>query len=347
MASMWDPLVAGLLAVSPVPVLRGHHDPALTARVVRARPLTVRGGPSPLLDLPGHVRAGSGLTYLGGRLVVVQDDTLALALVDPAAAAVRLLPLPPGPDGVRSFSEARGTKRLKPDLEACAVDGERLLAFGSGSTAARERVLVADGLAGAGRRPTPRLVPLPALYAALRAEPGFAGSELNLEGAALVGEALYLFNRGNGAPRGDLVPTDAVARLDLGCFRAHLEDPAHTPVPTIEVLGRYLLGGLGGVRLTFTDAAPGPRGTLLFLAGAEDSPDTYRDGPVTGAALGILAPGEPARWAPLLDATGAPFLEKAEGLTLDPEHPGRAWIVTDTDDPERPASLCEIEFEGY
>ena len=39
--------------------------------------------------------------------------------------------------GTRCFDDTRGDKAAKPDLEACVVHGDTLLAFGSGSTAAR------------------------------------------------------------------------------------------------------------------------------------------------------------------------------------------------------------------
>ncbi len=89
---------------------------------------------------------------------------------------------------------ARRDLTLKMDLEACALlpDG-RLIALGSGSTAARERIVVVtpdDGV---------RVVEGAATYAQLRARGDSSGSELNLEGAVVVDGVLRLFQRGNGA----------------------------------------------------------------------------------------------------------------------------------------------------
>src|SRR5262245_57603151 len=126
--------------------LRACHDPALSARVLARRPLLYAAGPEAADDRPAHVRAGSALAWLGGRLAVVQDDANFVALVRPFRGEVSPLPLPAGPGGLRQFDEGRGNKRHKLDLEASAVvpakGGEVLLAFGSGSTPARERVLV-------------------------------------------------------------------------------------------------------------------------------------------------------------------------------------------------------------
>ncbi|MCO5165830.1 MAG: hypothetical protein M9894_05620 [Planctomycetes bacterium] len=328
---------------------RASHDPRLTARVRARHALRYAAGPAPALDRPAHVRAGSGLAWArtpaGRRLVVVQDDASFLALVDPAGPRVTDVPLPAGPGGARLFDDARGTKRWKLDLEACLVlddgAGEVLLALGSGSTDQRERIVVARGLGGPA--PDVRLVHAPALYARLRAEAAFSGSELNVEGAALDGDDVLLFQRGNGAPRGGLAPVDATCRLDARALLAHLGAPAGAP-PAPRAVVAWSLGALDGVRLTFTDATAGPGGPW-FLAAAEDSPDTYEDGPVTGVVLGVIEGGA-GRWAPLLDPGGRPLLDKAEGLALDPADPRRAWVVIDADDPDRPADLCEVALEG-
>jgi hypothetical protein len=107
---------------------------------------------------------------------------------------------------------------------------------------------------------------------------------------------------------------------------------------------RYDLGRLGAAKLGFTDAASAPGGAVLYSASAEDSPDATADGDVVGSALGVIADG--VRWAPLLDADGAPFTGKVEGVALEPGDPGRAWVVVDSDDWRRPSELGEVELGG-
>jgi hypothetical protein len=99
------------------------------------------------------------------------------------------------------------------------------------------------------------------------------------------------------------------------------------------------------VRLTFTDGAAGPGGSLWFLAAAEASPDAYHDGPVAGVSLGVLQ-GAEARWTRLRDHAGRPLADKAEGLALDPRDPRRAWVVLDLDRPDAPSELVELALEG-
>jgi hypothetical protein len=265
------------------------------------------------------VRAASGLAWIRGALAVVQDDAPAIALVDPASGEVReTIRLPAG----------GSDKATKLDLEACVCDGDTLYVFGSGSTSAREHVAILG----------PRsidVVHAPSFYARLRGS-DFAGSELNVEGAALLPDGtLRLFNRGNGASRDGRPPVDATCDLSWTGLAQRLDDP---PAPANVV--HWDLGTLGGVRLTFTDAAA--RGdAILFLAAAEDAPDTYRDGPVAGSAIGLGG-----RWTVLRDRDGRLLTEKAEGLALDPADPRRVFVVCDRDDPATLAELCVVELAG-
>src|SRR5690606_19389198 len=99
-------------------------------------------GADPALDRPAHVRAGSGLAWLGPRLVVVQDDASFLALLDAPDAPVSAVALDHVAHGRRQFDDQRGNKKSKLDLEACTVvcgrGDERMIAWGSGSLPIRE-----------------------------------------------------------------------------------------------------------------------------------------------------------------------------------------------------------------
>lgn len=325
-------------------VVTASLDPDLVARITSRRPLVYDAGADPTLDRPAYVRAASGITVLGSSLAIVQDDASFVALVDLASGEVRAVTLPPGPSGARQFDDLRGNKSEKMDLEGCVtcvIDGEEcLLAFGSGSTSARERVAI---VARTGSVP-PRAVPLPSLYAALRSTTEFSGSELNVEGAVLVGSAVRLVQRGNGAPRGDLLPVNATADVPLNVVLDEIR--GRSVSVRVERVVQYVLGGVNGVPWTFTDATRAPDGTVLFAAAAEDSPDAVRDGPVSGAALGVFDARGAARFAVLTDASGTPLKDKVEGVVVDPKNERRLYVVIDADDPGRAAELCEVEIEG-
>jgi hypothetical protein len=297
---------------------------------------------APGLDLPGHVRAGSGLTLWRGWRVVVQDDVHALALVDPASHTVHSVPLPAGPDGVRTFGDDRGNKHLKKDLEACLTlpDG-RLVALGSGSTTGRQRIVVmSDDL-------SIRVIDGASLFGHLRARGDFSGAELNIEGAAVAAGALHLFQRGNGASREGLRAINAIGTVSLEAFVAWLDGLG--PSPSLVAACEVDLGLLGGVPLGFTDAAALPNGHLAFLAGAEASPDTYSDGVVVGSCIGLVDPAlGRVIVAPIVDDKGVPTRLKLEGLSfegLNADGHACFGVVADMDTPDVPSLFAELTWD--
>jgi hypothetical protein len=319
-------------------------DPGLSFRVTRRIPLHYSDGADEALDRPPHVRAGSSLAWVGGRLALIQDDANFLALVDPVTAAVESITLPAGKGGVRQFDDLRGNKKHKLDLEACVtVDGgATLLAFGSGSTERREKLLMARGV-GSGA-PEVALVELPALYQLLRATPGFAPGRLNIEGVVQMGGRLRFFGRGNGKERDGVKPVNATCDLPLDALLRHAADPDRVAPPAPLDVIQYELGDLDAVPLGFTDATV-VGSEIVYSAAAEASPDAVDDGAVMGSALGVIDAGGRARWAPLKDERGALFAGKVEGVVAAGDGSG-FYIVLDADDPKAPSELCVVEAKG-
>jgi len=315
-----------------VPLAVARLDPQLEAVLTEIAPLEYFGGGRPSDDLPPHVRGASGVCRDAGSLVVVQDDVLALAVRDVrGAVAARLLPA--GEGGVRVFDESRANKHLKLDLEACARLPEpdaRLVLFGSGSLPARERLVVVDRAGAA------RVFDASALYAQLRADTAFSGSELNVEGAVVDGQVVRLFQRGNGAPRGDLEPVDATIELALSEFVAWLDGARAAPAPTRAV--QYDLGRVRDVRFGFTDAARLDDGRIAFLACAEASPDAVADGEVLGCRFGLID-GDDVRTADVVDGDGRAVRLKLEGLAPRPGEPLAFDVVIDMDRGDEPARI--------
>nr|MBA2538488.1 hypothetical protein [Deltaproteobacteria bacterium] len=296
-------------------------DPDLRVRVIGVRALHYTTAADPDEDRPSHVRAASGLAFSRWRLVVIQDDTAFIATVGPEEVAAIALPV----DGRRRFEVALGNKQDKLDLEACVAVGEDVWAFGSGSSDRRERIVVIGD--------TTQIVDASALYRKIHDE---LGGAINLEGAASVGEELWLFHRGNTGPDD---PGPAAIRFDRAAMTKWLQGIG--PVPSIIASTPFDLGTIGGVRLGFTDAvAVGSR--AFYLAAAEASPNAIDDGVVTGSQLGVID-GNVVRAAPL-EYEGTPL--KAEGIAFDPSNPRHAWISVDPDDVDRPAQLFEVELVG-
>jgi hypothetical protein len=302
-----------------------------TARIVARRPMHYRGGADASLDRPAHVRAASAIVWCGARLVVIQDDAAFLGVVDPATGLVDDVPMAAGPGGVRLFGVARGNKRDKPDLEAAVVLGARVIAIGSGGPHAARRVIV-TWTPGADAAPETR--PRAAMYDALARAILPAGTSLNLEGAALVGDEVWIANRG-GDVAGAAVSPDAIARWPRAVFERIVDDDAFVPPPpAVDLIALEPDFHLAEI------SAIGDR--VWFVAAAEATASYFDDGEVRGAALGVIGGG----WTIVTDADGAPAKEKIEGLAPVPGRADRLYGCVDADDPDRAAALLELELGG-
>ncbi|BBH69501.1 hypothetical protein ACTI_61860 [Actinoplanes sp. OR16] len=267
------------------------------------------------------VRAASAIAAFGGGWLVVQDDaTHAAWWRGGAVTPVRVVPPVAGLD---EFSETAGTKHLKPDFEAaCALESGAVLLLGSGSTAARTRV----SLVTAGGFAVTDLTPV---YASVAAALGIPSAQLNLEGAALIGDRLRWFQRGNAAAG---IPSASVD-VDLPALLSG--DPA----VAIGNPRRYDLGTVDGVGLAVTDAVALNDGRILVSAAAEDTPNAVDDGPVVASALALLDDGGVLAVAEIPATPAGPW--KVEGLAIAGQTTTgvRLVAVVDADDPSA-ASSC-------
>jgi hypothetical protein len=176
----------------------------------------------------------------------------------------------------------RERSAAKPDLEALTLlpPFERhpygaLLGLGSGSGPGRDRGFVcrlaADG-AIAGEAAELDLGPLYRLL-------GEHVADLNVEGAATMGDRLWLLHRGTSREGSNLV-----AELSLARVMQSLRDDLRLDADELANVRRYDLGDIDGVELTFSDATPIADQLLVFTASAEAS-----DGHIHGSVVGTLA----------------------------------------------------------
>lgn len=259
---------------------RERHEPEdLPPLELRAlRRLTARAGDGSERELHG----ASGVARRGDFAYVVADDELDLGVFrisseDPGELrAVLAGELPADPDE---------RKRAKPDLEGLTAlppfpgaPYGGVLGLGSGSDADGRRdrgffwALAADGaLAG-----EPRPVDLGPLYAMLRSELG----GLNVEGAAVLGRRIWLFNRGNLSDAGNVV-----AELSLGDLGESLTGDLDLDPDELRELRAYELGEIDGVPLCFSDATPLTDELICFTASAEGE----EDGAIRGSVVGTIS----------------------------------------------------------
>ncbi|MBC8088290.1 MAG: hypothetical protein H7Z40_13560 [Phycisphaerae bacterium] len=341
-------------SAEPPTRLRAEYDARMQARIVRRVPLHYAEGANVAIDRPAHVRAASGLAWVGSKLAVIQDDANFIALVDPVSGQTNALALPAGALGKRLFDDERGNKRDKLDFEslvsATLLDGTTaLLAFGSGSQRRREQIAIVDVTSGR----SVRLIHGQALYAALRDCENFAGSELNIEGAVFLGEQVRLFGRGNGDISTGVVRVNATCDLNWARLLAYLDNPSETAPPGPTNVMQFELGELAGTRITFTDAAVCDNetahapGTMLYTGTAEASPDVVRDGVVQGSVVGIISESlgrTTARYTEIQDTHGGIARAKVEGIVPGDFERGQVYVVVDADDHRQPGELWELKF---
>jgi uncharacterized protein DUF6929 len=287
-------------------------------------------------DLPPHVRAASALRRFAGRLVIVQDDVDALAVLE-ADGTVRPVLLPPRIAGERVFDNVQGNKRSKLDLEACVTlaDG-RLVAFGSGAKPVRERLVTwRPGTA-------PVTMEATAWYREVRTAVTRNELRLNIEGVVILGSRVLLFHRGNDSRRGTATPMNTIAELDLEPFERWLDGAA--PVPPITKVTDVDLGAVGDVPFGFTDAVALDAERVVVLACAEDSSSALTDGAVLGARVGLLD-RHGVRLVDVHDVRGAGMHLKLEGIERRPGTDCEFDVVADVDSPLVPAQLGRLVWD--
>jgi hypothetical protein len=257
------------------------------------------------------VSAASGLVVRDGCFHVVADDENALFAFGPDGGTRRIALLP----GELPAGKA-ARKAHKADFEILVdVPGHGLMAMGSGSRATRERAVLVDSC----ERTV--VIDTSVLCASLRA----TFPELNLEGAAWVGDEFVLLQRGNRSDRRTALVF--IAGDDLHRALASRRFVV-TRAPRIVDLH---LGAQDGVPWSCTDLTLLEGGDLLASAVLEDTRDAYGDGPCLGSALVRVAADGTRRWLRRLDTAA-----KVEGVAVDGAD---VWLVSDADDRAVPAQL--------
>jgi hypothetical protein len=289
--------------------------PPLELRELRRLDLAEAPGPG----RPAQVSAASGVVRRGDFVYVIGDDLLQLGifrLSDPAPGTLtQVLP----EDGNGDHKPDLEVLTLLPPFEGHAYGA--LLGLGSGSGPRRDRgfvvALAADGaLAG-----EPTVIDLGPLYDHLRRHI----DGLNIEGAAVMGERLWLLHRGNHSE-----VANVVAELSLRDVMRALRGDHTVEVEDLAALRAYDLGELDGVRLTFSDATPLGGDVLAFSASAESD-----DGAIRGSVVGTITTEGDVHRLRTIDRR-----YKVEGVYASIDTGVMDFLfVCDQDDPDEPSPL--------
>ena len=291
-----------------------------------------------LLADGGHFCAASGLVRRSDFLYVIGDDSTELGVFGTQGAAGRTVPIF---GDIQLPEEHKARKAAKPDLEALTglppFEGHEhgaLLALGSGSTAARTRGFVwgleEDG-ALSGEVVVLELGPL---YEALAPRV----HDLNIEGVAVQGERVLLFQRGNSETGLNAVVELALADVIRDILERRPLEPGE-----IHGLHEFDLGDRDGVKLTFTDADGLPDGRVVFSCAAEDTTNPYDDGEIVGSGIGLLTGDLQIERIELL----ADRHHKVEGVdAIESDELIHLLMVCDADDPAVPSPLLSATIRA-
>lgn len=295
------------------------------------RDLLVEPGAHPRQQ--AHLSATSGLVQAGPWLYVVSDDEHHLGIFEADGKPANLVHLHRVLAGDLPRDKGKRKKR-KPDLEALAMlpptpdyPHGALLALGSGSRPNRQRGWRV-GLHSLGLpAEAPVTIDLADWYQPLR--PQFP--DLNIEGAFVTGESFLLLQRGN---KGSVVN----ASIEYALKEVHDWLGGRRSKPPMALrIEQHELGDVKDVPLGFTDGAALPSGGWIFSAVAEDTEDSFNDGPCAGSAIGwVGSDGQLQRLEPL---AGCP---KVEGIALVDAR--RLLMVTDSDDPAIASQLLAVDL---
>lgn len=249
--------------------------PELELTELRALDLAAASAPG----RPAHISAASGVVRRGDFVYVIGDDELHLGVFRISDNAPGELHRVLG--GALPRDEAE-RKSAKPDLEALtalppfagATHGG-ILGLGSGSGESRDRAFFWRFAADGSLEGDPVTIDFQPAYDRLRDEL----EAINIEGAAILGDRLWLFNRGNQDPA-----PNAVAEFELADLSGSLAGDLVVDPGELAAIRSYRLGTLEGVVLCFSDAAALAEEMVVFTASAEGP----RDGDLHGSVVGTI-----------------------------------------------------------
>lgn len=221
-----------------------------------------------------EVPSASGVEMMGEEIFMIGDNSPWLFRLNQAYEVT---------DRYQVFStedleEGIIPKAKKPDFEAMAITDwgqeKLLLLFGSGSKSPERDSVVIMGLEK--RDSDVSTYSVKHFYEQIKRSANLGDEDLNIEGAAVVGDSLYLFNRGK----------NIVIRSTVDGFMRQVI--AHESSPELEII-EVELPEIKGIKAGFSGATlvPGQR-KILFTASVENTENWIADGEILGSFVGTI-----------------------------------------------------------
>ena len=281
------------------------------------------------------VSSGSGLAYYNNSAYLVGDDASYIAVLPNADSRLYTrIPLQ------TTVSIDRMAKAVKHDLEAALVgtigNVSFLFTFPSGSLSPYRDTMYAINVESKTVSFTCSLLPL---YKAIKLKAGLTDQQFNIEGAALVGDRLFLFNRGNNMAiiiawkdfaQCVQKPTDAIPNFNLQKI-------------SLPVINNYAVGISGACGIN--------KNEILFTASLEETHDNIADGAIKGSYIGVLRLNDKDEISLVAlqqfkDAGGNIILDKLEAIEIIKQQGShlKALAMADNDDGKSKLFYLDIEM---
>lgn len=285
-----------------------------------------------------NLPSGSGLAVVESAIYIVGDDSPWLFKYSKDFEPLNKYLL------LEGFPlEGRIPKAVKPDFESMAEVQEggntSLLIFGSGSISPERDMLIKVDTQ---QMENPQVFSLTTFYDHLLFLMGGSRADLNIEGALVIKEELFLFNRADNQIfvvnwknlLKSLQDEKAIRSLDIRQFKIDLPDRE-------------------GVIAGFSGACFVPeQNKILFTATLEATEDWIADGEILGSYLGVLdlnklSEGKAEKLFLVLGEDGQPIKDKLESLAIhNLREDGALRLVAVADNDDGTSRLLELEVDA-
>lgn len=276
------------------------------------------------------IRSGSAIEYRDRQIFVAGDDARCVYVLGEDRRRTKTIRL------LEGALDERIPKKHKPDIEAMALidPGPRpaLLLLGSGSRDRRNVGFVVD----IGNEQV-RQIALDVFYDRLR-DSGLP--DLNIEGAAVVGDRMVLGNRGHKRH-----PANQIIVTDLDFYDR--QERAAVRILTLAMESPHAQSGISGLAYSRTHAC------LIVTLSTEDVANTYDDGEIGASYLAFLRhPAERLQSAQAtvrcdeyvdLTAVDQKFAgQKVESVCIQSESADGMWLYLVADNDSGDTHLFEL-----
>lgn len=218
------------------------------------------------------ISSASGLALEGNTIWIIGDDVAYVVKSNVDHTDFNRIKL------YESATEHRIAKPVKYDLEACTLGEfekeQYLFVFGSGCISPYRDSMFALNIKNIDQCFKRSLLPL---YNAIRKKAALNENELNIEGAALSGDRLLLFNRGK----------NFIVLMPWKKFTVYVMNEAANDIPDFTIIN-IELPVVNDFQIGFSGACALNESELLFTATLEETSDPINDGPVKGSYIGLL-----------------------------------------------------------